>query len=118
QVCHRAGRFPPDDRGSSRTGNQALGHPPQGGGGCSRSRRTAFAGRGVQPLYAHGRGIPVLAIFDRPARPRRPAHHAHPTVSSVIAPTLPSLASGGGKGGGSYQIPNSRPPWPAFAFLA
>src|SRR5262249_53751258 len=50
-----------------------------------------FARGGLQPLHADGRGIPLLAIFDRPAWPCRPAHHAHPAVPAVI-PSRPSSA--------------------------
>ena len=44
------------------------------------SRRSPVARGGLCPLHADHRGIPRLAVFDRPPRPRRPAHHAHAAV--------------------------------------
>src|ERR1700745_1647678 len=37
----------------------------------------------LHPLYADDRGIPVLAILDRPARPRRFAHDAHSAIPAI-----------------------------------
>src|SRR5262245_39041872 len=99
-----------------------MGHPAQSRGRRRRARGTAVARGSLQPLYPHGRGIPLLAVFDRPARARRASHHAHPTVPALSA-TASALGSRRGRSrlteiGKHARANRLIPTWPARHRLA
>jgi hypothetical protein len=79
------------------------------------ARRAPVACRGLQPLHAHRRGIPRLAVFNRSPWPRRVAHHPHSTISPVDA----RLSSGPGPAGGRVSSPRAQQPaLPVIGYLS